>query len=351
MHTHLGVPSPSSACLPLTFLRLHPDAYGLHGWGMNLLFLAAETAAPAVSEMKDSAMGRLFSYFSGHDSTAGQRILLIVILAALAHMGVKLTRACSDWIIIRSHTKKNPLGFMTEKPKFITVTRLFVSAFTFAIYFFALGLVLQEFGVNLTAYLASASIIGLAISFGSQGLIQDIVIGLTLIFWDAMDVGDLVEIAGVAVVSGRVEEIGMRFTKIRNVYNQEVFVPNRTIANVSRFPAGGLDAFADVQVPPGADPAQAASIAQGVARGMWAQFDALILSEPTLGEVEVVEHGGWSYCRVHFKIWPGQGGLIENAFRQQVTRAMKALDPNYADWQVAVTYRASTVRKSLVAKT
>lgn len=317
---------------------------------MNLLFVAAETAAPAVAEMKDSAMGRLYSHFSGHDSTAWQRILLILGLAAVAHIGVKLTRSLSDWIIIRSHTKKNSLGFMTEKPKFITVTRLFVSAVTFAIYFFALGLILQEFGVNLTAYLASASIIGLAISFGSQGLIQDIVIGLTLIFWDAMDVGDLVEIAGTAVVSGRVEEIGMRFTKIRNVYNQEVFIPNRTIANVSRFPTGGLDAFADIQIPAGADPQKAAEIADGVARGMWAQFDALILSEPTISEVEVVAHGGWSYSRVHFKIWPGQGGLIENAFRQQVTRAMNVLDPAYADWQVAVTYRATTVRKHLAAK-
>jgi moderate conductance mechanosensitive channel len=294
-------------------------------------------------------MGRLYSHFSGHDSNAFERILLIAGLAAIAHVAVKLIRALSEWLIIRSHTKKNPFGFMTEKPKFITVTRLIVSAITFAIYFLALGLILQEFGVNLTAYLASASIIGLAISFGSQGLIQDIVIGLTLIFWDAMDVGDMVEIVGSAVVVGRVEEIGMRFTKIRNVFNQEVFVPNRTIANVSRFPAGGLDAYADIQIPAGADPAKAGAIAEGVARGMWTQFDALILSEPAIGAVEAVGQDGWSYYRVHFKIWPGQGGLIENAFRQQVTRAMKALDPNYADWQVAVTYRATTVRKQLAA--
>ena len=316
---------------------------------MNLFFAAAAAdPGPIIDEMKNSVMGRLYSHFSGHESNAFERILLIAGLAAIAHLTVKLTRALSEWLIIRSHTKKNPFGFMTEKPKFITVTRLIVSAVTFAIYFFALGLILQEFGVNLTAYLASASIIGLAISFGSQGLIQDIVIGLTLIFWDAMDVGDMVEIVGSAVVVGRVEEIGMRFTKIRNVYNQEVFVPNRTIANVSRFPAGGLDAYADIQIPVGADPAKTMTVATSVAQGMWLQFDALILSEPAVGEVEAVA-GGWSFARVHFKIWPGQGGLIENAFRQQVTRAMKALDPAYADWQVAVTYRATTVRKQVAA--
>ena len=107
--------------------------------------------------------------------------------------------------------------------------------------------------MNLTAYLASASILALAISFGSQGLVQDIVISLTLIFSDAMDVGDMVEIAGTVVVVGRVEEIGLRFTTLRNFYNQAVFIPNRTIANVSRFPHGGVFAYADVQIPAGVD--------------------------------------------------------------------------------------------------
>ena len=128
------------------------------------------------------------------------------------HVLVKVIRHISEWLINKSHAQKNPLGFVTQQPKFVTLTRLIVSGVTFVIYFFAFGLILQEFGVNLTAYLASASVIGLAISFGSQGLVQDIVIGLTLIFWDAMDVGDLVEIAGATSVMGRVEEIGLRFT-------------------------------------------------------------------------------------------------------------------------------------------
>ncbi len=314
---------------------------------MNLPLAATATAAPATVETKHSLMERLSEQYLGYDSSAGMRILLIVVLALVAHVAVMLIRRVSEWLILRSHTKQNPFGFVTEKPKFITVTRLIVSSVTFAIYFLALGLILEEFGVNLTAYLASASIIGLAISFGSQGLIQDIVIGLTLIFWDAMDVGDMVEIAGTAVVLGRVEEIGMRFTKIRNVFNQEVFVPNRTIANVSRFPHGGVDAYADIQLPVGADPGKVGVIAESAARGMWAQFDAIILGEPVVGQLETVPGGSWSFFRVHFKIWPGQGNLIESTFRQQVTRAMKVIDPNYSDWQVPVTYRATTVKKQL----
>src|SRR5262249_10210119 len=120
------------------------------------------------------------------------------------------------------------------------------------------------------------------------------------------------------------------------------FVPNRTIANVSRFPHGGVDAYADVWIPKTADPQQVIQIIGSVARGMWMQFGAIILSEPDIGEVETPPGGGWRFLRIHFQIWPGQGSLIETTFRQQVIRAMKDFDPAYADWQVPVTYRSVT---------
>src|SRR5579862_6812757 len=293
----------------------------------------------------DTIVGRIYSHFSHHESSTLTRIVLILVVAIIVHVLVKITRHISEWFIHKSQAQKNPLGFVTQQPKFITLTRLVVSAITFVIYFVALGLVLQEFGVNLTVYLTSATVLGLAISFGSQGLVQDIVIGLTLIFSDAMDIGDLVEVFGVTSVIGRVEEIGLRFTVLRNFYNQEIFIPNRTIANVSRFPHGGVFAYADIQIPDVIDRSKAVQNVENVARGMWRQFGAIILSEPMWGDVETAEGGGWSFLRVHFKIWPGQGSLIETTFRQQMVSAMKTLEPNYADWQVAVTYRAMTAPK------
>jgi small-conductance mechanosensitive channel len=300
----------------------------------NALPAIVAQEVPAV--MPDTVMSRL----SGQDSSTGTRLLLIVGLAILSILLVNAIRRISEWIIYKGHEKKNPLGLMTQQPKFITVTRLIVSGVIFIIYFFAVGLILQElFAVNLTAYLASASIIGLAISFGSQGLVQDIVTGLTLIFCDAMDVGDLVEITGATSVSGRVEKIGLRFTVLVNFYHQRVMIPNRTIANVSRFPPGGLNAYADVQLPDRADPQKLAALIELLARGMQEQFSALILNEPTIARVDLTP-GPASFFRVHFKIWPGQFSLVETTFRMRVVSAMKAFDPNYADWQVPVTYRA-----------
>ena len=293
-------------------------------------------------------MGRLYANFSGHESSTGTRLVLIVALAVLVHLTVKAIRHISEWLIHKTHAQKSPLDFVTQQPKFITLIQLVANGVTFVMYFFAMGLVLQElFSVNLEGYLASASIIALAISFGSQGLVQDVVISLTLIFSDTMDVGDMVEIAGTVVVVGRVEEIGLRFTTLRNYYNQVVFIPNRTIANVSRFPHGGVFAYADIQIPAGADQDKAVQAIGNTARGMWAQFGAIILAEPVIGPVETARGGGWDFVRVHFKIWPGQGNLIETTFRQQIISAMKTFSPNYTEWQVPVTYRAMTALKKV----
>jgi hypothetical protein len=94
-----------------------------------------------------------------------------------------------------------------------------------------------------------------------------------------------------------------------------------------------------------ADQSKAVQTVENIAKGMWMQFGAIILSQPVIGKVEAATGGGWKFLRVHFKIWPGQGNLIETTFRQQTVSAMKAFDPNYADWQVPVTYRAMTAAK------
>ena len=89
-----------------------------------------------------------------------------------------------------------------------------------------------------------------------------------------------------------------------------------------------------------------APLSQMAPQGLRAQFAAIILDDPTIGDVETSAGGVWSFLRVQFKLWPGQGSLIETTFRQQVVSAMKGFDPNYADWRVPVTYRAMPASKT-----
>jgi len=267
-------------------------------------------------------------------------IAIIIALAFVVHLIVKFITNFSEAVITRSHEKKNALGFVTQQPKFITLTRLIVSTATFVIYAVAIYVILAlEFPSDntLKTYLGSAAVVGLALSFGVQGLIQDVVTGITIILSDAMDVGDTVDLMNGVI--GRVEEIGLRFTKVTNFFNQQIFVPNRNIVNVSRFPHGGVLAYADVQIPASADQEAVLKIIESVTKSIWTQFGAIILAEPVFGKIHSTP-GDWNYLRVQFKIWPGQNAIIENTFMNQMVAAMKKFDPNYANWQIVVTYRA-----------
>jgi small-conductance mechanosensitive channel len=268
-------------------------------------------------------------------------IAVIVCLAILAHFLVRLLQFLSNWLIRKSAAKKSPVGFVTHQPKFVTLTGLITSALTLVIYSIGLGFILSVLGMDtksfIATYLATASVVGFAVGFGSQGLVQDVITGLTLIFTDTLEVGDMVEISGQV---GRVETVGLRFTELRNFNNQQVFLSNRNIANIARFPRGGLHVYVDVQVPANADADKVAVVVTQVTKGMWEQFKAVILLEPELSDVHSARPDLREFVRVDFKVWPGQAALIETTFRQRIISALKQFDPNYADWMVPVTYRA-----------
>jgi hypothetical protein len=275
---------------------------------------------------------------SAHPHTT--HILIIIGLAIAVHVLVRFIRYFSELIINKSHEKRNPLGFVTQQPKFITLARLIVSTFTFSVYALAVYIILKvEFpnDSTLKTYLGSAAVVGLALSFGLQGLVQDVVTGITLILSDAMDAGDVVDLMNGVI--GRVERIGLRFTKVINFYNQEIFVPNRNIINVSRYPHGGILAYADIQIPAKADQNAVVATIQNITKGFWDQFSAIVLTEPVFSKIRSTP-GNWNYVRVMFKIWPGQNSVIESVFVSQMVNAMKTFDPGYANWQVVITYRA-----------
>lgn len=105
------------------------------------------------------------------------RISLILAVAVGAHLVALAIR----WLGRR--TLSSRLG---SEAKVQTVTGFVTSSLIFVIYFAAVGFIFRELGISLSTYLASASVIGLAVSFGSQGLVQDVITGLTLVFSDLL---------------------------------------------------------------------------------------------------------------------------------------------------------------------
>ena len=266
------------------------------------------------------------------------RILSIALLAVMAHFLVRGIRRLSQWLLTLNLSRSD---FKTENlikryPKIVTITTILVSAITFTIYFLAVGLILQEFNISLTAYLASASVIGLAIGFGAQGFVQDVVIGLTLIFSDTLDIGDVVELSGQV---GLVDKIGLRFTTLINLQGQKNYIPNRNIASIGQFRGGCIRAYVDIQMPKQVDEKSIEEKVNSIGLGMHHQHKSIILTPPELFGIKETKEGEWRYLRIKFRIWPGQGALIETSFKQRIILLMKQYFQEYTDWMITITYK------------
>lgn len=304
--------------------------------------IAAATAAlPAVLAAVQQALepaqpSALVEWIRG--LAAPWRLLAIAGIAVIAHGIVKLLQLFGAWVLTPSESPAVARDLIQRRdPKVATITGLVVSALTFTIYFVALGFALRELTpITIGQYFASATVIGLAVGFGTQGLVQDVVTGLTLIFSDALDIGDVVEVSGQV---GRIEKIGLRFTTLTNFVGQTVFIPNRNIAVIGRYRTGYARAFLDVQIPADADEARVVEVIERISRAFRAQYGAVVVGEPRVHAVQQAGDAGWRYVRTRFRIWPGQQALIDGALRQRAIAAMKELDPTFADWMATVTYR------------
>ena len=270
-----------------------------------------------------------------HDLSSPLRILIVAAVMVGFHLLVILVRRLSKkWMSSKVSAKLS---------KSRTIGSLATSALIFLLYFSAFGVILSEFGVSLKAYLASASIMGLAIGFGSQGLVQDVVNGLTVVFSGLFDVGDMVEISG---QTGTVKTFGMRFTVIENAFGAAVSIPNRTITNVVKYPRGYIRGLADITLPDNPQLAkQAEEKVTSIVNATFEQISGTFVYPPSI-EGRIKTSSGKEFLRVKFRLWPGRGTPIETVFKQEVFYSLKALDPNYQDWMVTVNYE---VERKLVS--
>lgn len=255
------------------------------------------------------------------------RIAAFIGVAVGTHLVVLVLRRLSAVLLSR--------GSDREYRKLRSIGTLMTSVAIFSLYFLAVGLILRELGVSLTAYLASASVLGLAVGFGSQGLVQDVVTGLTLIFSDLLDVGDLVEVSG---QTGVVRGISMRFVELQNAMGASVFIPNRSITNIINYPRGYVRCLVDVTLRGTAQERDAAADKSlALMRGAQEQFPGILLTEPS-SEGRRVLSSGREIIRIKFRIWPGRGQPIESSFVQELAAELQVHDPDYRPWMIAVTY-------------
>jgi small conductance mechanosensitive channel len=119
-------------------------------------------------------------------------------------------------------------------PRALTIARLLSNVIKYLIWFIILIISLTEMSVDITPFIASAGVIGLAIGFGAQEIVKDFITGFFLIFDQSFDVGDVIEVDG---FKGTVLELGLRVTRIRNWKGEIKIINNgdiQTLINYSR---------------------------------------------------------------------------------------------------------------------
>lgn len=157
---------------------------------------------------------------------AGGTIIRIVITLVVAFLLVKASNALIDRLITQRATEEQ--RFMDER-KARTLRSLLKSFLRYAIYLFAGISILSELGVDTTSLLAGAGLAGLAIGFGAQNLVRDVINGFFILFEDQFAVGDYVTVGD---AEGIVESIGLRTTSIRAFSGALQIVPNGQISKV-----------------------------------------------------------------------------------------------------------------------
>ncbi|UCH36519.1 MAG: mechanosensitive ion channel [Armatimonadota bacterium] len=136
---------------------------------------------------------------------------------------------------------------VVEARRAVTTVGLARSIVRWAIFLVAAVMILREVGINPTPIIAGAGIVGLAVGFGAQTLVRDVVSGFFMILEGQLAVGDQAEVNG---IYGVVDEIGLRATRMVVPGGQVRYFSNGTIANIVRYPAGSAPYLVSVPAAP-----------------------------------------------------------------------------------------------------
>lgn len=157
------------------------------------------------------------------------RILLILVIAWAAMKVLKsLLNRLERNLVRKNQVQDEPL---TETAKRVeTLIMLVRQATTLALWVVLLLIILKEFGVDIAPILAGAGILGLAVGFGAQNLVRDIISGFFFILENQVRVGDVAIING---TGGLVEEVNFRTLVLRDLSGTVHVFPNGTISTLS----------------------------------------------------------------------------------------------------------------------
>ena len=156
--------------------------------------------------------------------------ILIYIIAAIIVISI-LNKVIEQGFKIQNKSKKG------NKKRSNTLISLVQNVVKYIVWFIVITTILSKFGISVEGIIASAGVVGLAVGFGAQTIVKDIITGFFIIFENQFDVGDYVKInsGGTTVAEGTVKSIGLRSTRINTISGELTILPNGSMGEIINF--------------------------------------------------------------------------------------------------------------------
>lgn len=199
-----------------------------------------------------------------------------------------------------------------------TLRRVLVVVVRIVTWTIAIAMALSALGISIAPLLTTAGVAGIAIGFAAQSLVKDYFTGIVLLLEGQLRVDDVVKIGG---QTGAVEEITLRYVRLRNLEGQVIFVPCGNITDVTNYTMNFAYALIDVGVAYREDPDEALAQMREVAGGMAADPDwsEKILDEPEVMGVNALADSS-VILRIRMKVAPGEQWAVQREFHRRIKR-------------------------------
>lgn len=208
-------------------------------------------------------------------SYSGKIIKVILILVA-TFVAVRFTRMIVD----KFFDNREKFKMVGEEKRYNTLKGIIKSVTRYTIYFIGFTPILETLGINVSSLLAAAGIGGLAIGFGAQNLVKDVITGFFILLEGQFQVGDYIETGG---KSGVVEEMGLRVTKMRDFNGDIHIVPNGSVDRVTNKSTGSMRAWVDISIAYEEDIDNAMKVLEQVCKEIAQESDKIVEGPTPLG--------------------------------------------------------------------
>jgi small-conductance mechanosensitive channel len=231
----------------------------------------------------------LTSVFFAGPAQVAARIAFVLLIAVLlriaAHRVIgRITIRASERTTDRADRAGSAVG-ERRNPRANALGSVLSNAASVIIFGIAIVIILGDMGVNLTPILASAGVLGVAIGFGAQNLVQDFLAGIFMVLEDQYGVGDVIAVGS---VTGTVEALSLRITRIRDVNGVLWHIRNGTISQAGNESQGWARAIVDFPVTYDRDIPRVRRLMTATAADMWQEPDwhGVILEKPEVWGVQ-----------------------------------------------------------------